>query len=130
MDEDALNYNAKATVDDQSCEYPPEEPPFVPKPECLEVQQPYGMAQLFGPGNQFGLMYIYPDPKTGELPEAIGVQRQLCVLGWVAEREGYFGFVYRNSCTGKYTWNGLDVTPRPDVLKTGVCARNGACIAE
>jgi hypothetical protein len=73
-------------------------------------------------------MYIYPDPKTGELPQAVGVQRQLCVLGWEAEREGYFGFVYRNSCTGKYTWNGLDVTPRPDVLKHGVCARNGACV--
>ena len=130
MDPLALNYDKTATVDDQSCKYPPTEPPLVPKRECVDVQQPYGMAQLFGPDNQWGLMYIYPDPKTGELPQAVGVQRQLCVLGWEAEREGYFGFVYRNSCTGAYTWNGMNVTPRPDVLKKGVCARSGACIVE
>lgn len=108
------------------CEQP--EPTPEPKKECKMVQQPYGMAELFGPNGQRGLMYIYPDPKTGELPGAVGVQRQLCVLGYEAVREGYFGFVYRNSCTGVYTWNGMDVTPRPDVLKHGICARNGACV--
>jgi hypothetical protein len=127
MDPLALNYNETATVDDQSCEYLPDEPPFVPKPECLEVQQPYGLAELYGPGGQYATMYIYPD-KYGNLPTGIGVERQLCVLGWQANQSGYFGFVYRNSCTGAYTWHGVDVSPRPDVLKRGVCARAGACL--
>ena len=130
----ALNYKQEG-----ECEYPPPEvcqynpqllasdPLCVPPKTCELVRQDYGLGELWGPDGQYATMYIYPD-KYGNLPIGIGVQRQLCVLGWEAVRSGYFGFVYRDSCTGDYVWKGVDVTPRPDVLKHGVCARDGACI--
>jgi len=93
---------------------------------CDLVKQSYGLAELWGPSGQYATMYIYPDV-DGKLPIGIGVGRQQCVLGWTAVRSGYFGFVYKDPCTGEYTWNKKDVTPRSDVLKKGVCARNGSC---
>jgi len=93
---------------------------------CKLEKQNYGLAELWSVDGDYATMYIYPDA-NGNLPIGIGVERQQCVLGWVAARSGMFDFVYKNTCTGEYLFNGKPITPRADVLKKGVCARNGAC---
>jgi hypothetical protein len=100
--------------------------PTVPPTSCKLVKQNYGLAELWSVDGDYATMYIYPDA-NGYLPLGIGVERQQCVLGWVAVRSGMFDFVYKNTCTGEYLFNGKPITPRADVLKKGVCARNGAC---
>lgn len=146
MDEAALNFNPLATVDDQSCEYAPvcedetalnfgqegecqyPEPTPAP-PKCGFVKQNYGFAELWSSSGEYATMYIYPD-ENGNLPAGVGVERQLCVLGWQAVHSGVFDFVYKDTCTGEYFFNGKEVTPRADVLKFGVCQRGGACVRE
>lgn len=114
---DPCEYNPQIPKDDPLCVPPP------PKKECKLEQQSYGLAALFFPVHGWQTVYFYE-----EIPIGIGVERQLCIFGETAINEGAFDWVYRDSCTGEYFWNGQNVTPRPDVLKDGVCARNGACL--
>ena len=121
VDQEAYDETVVVTEGYWDCPRPPEQP------KCELRQANYGLMELFGPNGEYDTMYIYPDA-NGDLPIGIGVDRQQCVLGWTAVRSGARDFVYRDTCTGDYFFNGFNVTPRPDVLKKGVCARNGACI--
>lgn len=111
-------YNPDITAGDPKCKAPE---------TCKWTGTGFGLFLLEGPDGQLATMYVYED-KNGQLPIGIGVERQKCVLGWVAVNTPYADKVWRNTCTGEFRWNGETFTPRRDVLKDGVCQRNGECI--
>lgn len=116
------------------CPVPPEptcetDPTLCPKvvEECKWKGTGFGLFLLEGPDGQMATMYVYED-ENGKLPIGISVDRQECVLGWVAVNTPFAGKVWRNTCTGAFRWNGQEFFPRTDVLKDGVCARSGECL--
>jgi hypothetical protein len=111
-------YNQDIPADDPKCKAPE---------ECKWTGTGFGLFLLEGPDGQLATMYVYED-ENGDLPIGIGVERQKCVLGWVAVNTPFHGKVERDTCTGAFRWNDQVFFPRADVLEDGVCQRNGECL--
>jgi hypothetical protein len=94
--------------------------------ECEWVEMPFGIVELEMAGGRMEWVYVYPT--DGELPGGVSIDRQLCLYGEIAEQSHEIDFVYKNTCTGEFMFDGETWIPRADVLKDGVCNRSGECL--
>jgi len=122
-DEAALNYGKEG-----ECEYAPPPPP---PPECEWKGTGTAVFELWsGPDytGDYALMYVY-DFGNG-YPEGVSVDRQECVLGWVAQTDTGPWEIDKNTCSGNLRWHGLEFTPSERVIRHQACARDGECLAQ
>lgn len=123
---DMCEYNQTIKADDPLC-VPPPPPPI--EPECEWKGTGTAVFELWsGPDytGDYATMYVY-DFGDG-YPEGVSVQRQSCVLGWVAQTDTGPWEIDRNTCSGNLRWHGLEFIPSERVIRHQACARDGECL--